>query len=287
MKNQSYISVGIPIYNAQEYLAASITSVLDQTHELWELILVDDGSTDDSLAIARRFEKQDSRIKVISDGLNKKLPARLNQLIDESRYDYIARMDADDLIHPDRLAVQLRFLKDNPSYDLVSTGVVSIDNRNKVYGCRHMDRIYSDFKDIETSYPIVHASVLAKKSWYKRNRYNENYPRSEDYDLWCKAISRGDLALAILPDLLYYYREEGNLSLSKIIRSYEDSFTTYSEYKKPNISSVLKLKTKITIVTLLDSLGLLQKIANKRNKIAMSSHLKQHHQSIVDALGVS
>ncbi|MGP4732864.1 MULTISPECIES: glycosyltransferase family 2 protein [unclassified Psychrobacter] len=284
MKSHAYISIGIPIYNAEAYLATAIKSIWAQTHELWELILIDDGSTDNSLAIAKQFEKVDSRIRVISDGYNKKLPARLNQLIDESKYDYIARMDADDLIHPDRLAIQINFLENNPSYDLVSTGVVSIDAQNKVYGCRHVDDLYAGFESVETAYPIVHASILAKKSWYERNRYNENYPRSEDYDLWCRAISKQDLRLAVLPDLLYYYREEGNLSLAKIVRSYKDSLTTYSEYKKTNIVDSAKLEAKIGAVRLLDSLGLLQKIANKRNKITMSEELKDSHQAVVDGL---
>ncbi len=284
MKSHAYISIGIPIYNAEAYLATAIKSIWAQTYELWELILIDDGSTDNSLAIAKQFEKIDSRIRVISDGSNKKLPARLNQLIDESKYDYIARMDADDLIHPDRLAVQINFLENNPSYDLVSTGVVSIDAQNKVYGCRHVDDLYTGFESVETAYPIVHASILAKKSWYERNRYNENYPRSEDYDLWCRAISKQDLRLAVLPDLLYYYREEGNLSLAKIVRSYKDSLTTYSEYKKTNIVDRAKLEVKVGAVRLLASLGLLQKIANKRNKITMSEELKDSHQAVVDGL---
>ena len=284
MKNQTYISIGIPIYNAEAYLEDAIKSILAQTYGLWELILIDDGSTDGSLAIARRFEKMDNRIKVISDGKNKKLPTRLNQLIDESQYDYIARMDADDLIHPDRLAIQMTFLEHNIECDLVSTGVVSIDNDNKVYGCRHVAGIYTEFEEIAAAYPIVHASVLAKKSWYERNRYDENYPRSEDYDLWCRAIANRDLKLAVLPDLLYYYREEGNLSLAKIIRSYKDSFKTYSEYTGSNTLGSLKLTAKIATVRLLDSMGLLQRIANKRNKLMISNELKKYHQSIVDSI---
>ena len=284
MKNQPYISIGIPIYNAEAYLEDAIKSVLAQTYELWELILIDDGSTDGSLTIARRFEKADNRIKVISDGKNKKLPTRLNQLIDESQYDYIARMDADDLIHPDRLTIQMAFLANNIDCDLVSTGVVSIDNHNKVYGCRHVDHIYTKFDEIAPAYPIVHASVLARKSWYERNRYDENYPRSEDYDLWCRAIANRDLRLAVLPDLLYYYREEGNLSLAKIIRSYKDSFKTYREYKGRSGLGSLKLTAKITTVRLLDSMGLLQRIANKRNKLMMSNALKTRHQAVVDSI---
>jgi glycosyltransferase involved in cell wall biosynthesis len=285
MKSQSYISIGIPIYNAENYLEEAIKSVLAQTYKYWELILIDDGSNDKSLEIAKKFETIDSRIRVISDGLNKKLPNRLNQIIDESKYQYIARMDADDIIHPERLEIQIKFLENNPDYDLVSTGMVSIDNDSQVYGYRNVNQVYTDFKKLEKTYPIVHASVLAKKNWYIRNNYNINYPRSEDYELWCRAIANKDLKIAVLPDLLYYYREEGSLSSSKIIKSYNDSFTTYCEYKK-NFDFIYfsKIRLKVLIVKVMDNLGLLQNIASRRNKKDISENMKKEHQSIIDSL---
>ena len=126
------ISIGIPFYNAQQYLGYAIGSVLSQTYENWELILVNDGSTDNSLNIANMYAEEDSRIRVVSDSRNKKLPYRLNQLIEESTGDFIARMDADDIMHPERLEKQLSFLETNKRYDLVSTGLVSIDKDNIV-----------------------------------------------------------------------------------------------------------------------------------------------------------
>jgi hypothetical protein len=90
--------------------------------------------------------------------------------------------------------------------------------------------------------------------------------------------------LAVLPDLLYYYREEGNLSLEKIIRSYKDSFKTYREYKGRSALGSLKLNAKIATVRLLDAMGLLQRIANKRNKLMMSNELKTQHQAVVDSI---
>lgn len=103
------ITIGIPFYNAEAYLADAIKSVLAQTFKEWELILVDDGSSDNSLKIAKEFEKKDSRIRVISDGLNKKLPARLNQIINKARFNIIARMDADDLMDIERSEKQYFF----------------------------------------------------------------------------------------------------------------------------------------------------------------------------------
>jgi len=283
MNNLFKVTIGIPFHNAQEYLALAIESVINQSFEDWELILVNDGSSDGSLEIAKGFERKDSRIRVISDGENKKLPYRLNQIIDESRGDYIARMDADDLIHPDRLKIQIEFLKNNPPYDLVSTGVVSINNHNKVYGYRNVESVYDDFSEVKKSYPIIHASVLARKTWYQRNRYNNNYPRSEDYELWCRATTKKDLNLAVLPELLYYYREEGVLDSRKIINSYNDGFKVYTKYHGSfDFKRFIKISLKKIVVRGLDYSGLLQKIASRRNKQTVSLEVINKHQEIVN-----
>lgn len=285
MNESVKVTIGIPFYNAEGYLSLAIESVINQSFVDWELILINDGSTDKSLDIARDFEKLDTRIRVISDGMNKKLPHRLNQIIDESNYDYIARMDADDVIHPDRLKIQLNFLDENSKYDLVSTGVVSIDNSNNVYGYRGVKEIYTDFDGVKKSYPIVHASVLSRKSWNNRNRYNTNYPRSQDFELWSRSSSKDDLKLAVLPDLLYYYREEGNLFSDKLVKSYRVGFEIHSKYKEGfSVYQFFKFKTKSMIVITMDKLGILQKLARRRNNKDVSVDVISYHQSIVNKI---
>lgn len=285
MKNHDHISIGISFYNSVEYLEYAIISVIAQTHKKWELILVDDGSTDGSLELAENFAKLDSRVRVISDGQNRKLPYRLNQIIDEAKYCYIARMDADDLIHPRRLEKQLKFLEENPNFDLVSSGLVSIDNNNNVYGYRSPSSLNVDFNKVNISYPINHATILVRKRWYERNKYNVNYPRSQDYELWCRTSSNKDLAIAILPDLLYYYREEGVINSKKLIESYNAGFKAY--YKYYGVHSLKKFTTmqlKKTVVTLLDRFGQLQLLARKRNSDKVDSSIIEEHQQVIDNL---
>lgn len=283
MNKFAYISVGIPIYNAESYLADAIKSVLAQTYPYWELILVDDGSTDGSLAIAQSFAEKDSRIRVISDGTNKKLPARLNQIIREAKYDYIARMDADDVMHPQRLEKQLEFLEKNKEYNLVSSGLVSIDNYNKVKGFRCVDQLFDEFSNPSLSYPIVHPSVMARKSWYLRNQYSEKYPRAEDFELWTRAITKQDFKIAVLPNLLLYYREEGNLSKDKIVNSYKDILKIYANYYSNSFNiEVVKLYLKILVVNIMFYTGNLQKLANRRNKYFESDILKKDLQEILN-----
>ena len=279
------ISIGIPFYNAEKYLEDAICSVLAQTYEDWELTLVDDGSSDNSLAIANIYAENDSRIRVISDGRNKKLPYRLNQLIEESAGDFIARMDADDVMHPDRLEKQLEFLETNKRYDLVSTGLISIDKDNIVKGYRKVESLYDDFSNIKTSYPIVHPSVMARRSWFQRNKYSEKYPRAEDFELWTKTISNNDFKMAVLPDLLLFYREEGNLSMDKILNTYSDVFKIYSSYyphEKFNLNAI-KTNLKMLIVKGFYYSGNLQILASRRN----SSFLEAEsiiHQDILDSI---
>lgn len=280
---ENFISIGIPIYNAENYLEDAIKSVLAQTYPHWELILLDDGSTDRSLQIAQDLAIKDNRIRVISDGLNKKLPSRLNQIISESKYNYIVRMDADDIMHPSRLDKQISFLENNIEFDLVSSGLISIDNDNNVKGFRCVDKIYSDFNQLKLSYPIVHPSVMARRSWFERNKYSLEYPRAEDFELWTRSIMNNDFKMAVLPELLLYYREEGNLSFDKIISSYNDVLKIYSKYhNNSNFSlEVLKLRLKIIISNLLYYIGYLQKMASYRNKKFDEINLK-YYQQIID-----
>ena len=279
------ISIGIPFYNAEKYLENAIFSVLAQTYKCWELILIDDGSSDSSLAIANMYAKKDLRIRVFSDGRNKKLPYRLNQIIEESTGDFIARMDADDIMHPERLEKQLSFLETNKRYDLVSTGLVSIDNDNIVKGYRKVESLYDDFLSIKTSYPIVHPSIMARRSWFERNKYSEEYPRAEDFELWTRTINNKDFKMAVLPDLLLYYREEGNLSVDKILNTYSDVFKIYSSYHpygKFNLNAIKK-NLKMLIVKGLYYSGNLQKLASRRNSSFSEAEIVIH-QDILDKI---
>lgn len=261
------VSIGIPFFNAEDYLEDAICSVLAQTYKKWELILIDDGSTDRSLKIAKSYAEENSRIFVLSDGGNKKLPSRLNEITCKSKYSYVARMDADDIMHPERIEKQVKFLEENKHYDLVSSGLISIDKNNKVKGFRQVKCMYDNFSTISLCYPVVHPSVMARKSWYDRNQYSEMYPRAEDFELWTRAIINNDFKMAVLPDLLLFYREEGNLDIDKIVESYKDTLKIYEKYylKSGFNMNVLKLNMKILIAKGLYYSGNLQQLASTRN----------------------
>ena len=115
MSETPLVSVAMPVFNGAQTIEPAIRSVLYQTYENWELILVEDGSTDETLARSRQFT--DSRIRIISDGTNQGHGARLNQAIELSRGKYIARMDQDDLCFPERFELQVDFLEEKGIFD--------------------------------------------------------------------------------------------------------------------------------------------------------------------------
>src|ERR1700733_15711426 len=116
------ISIAMPFYNSAATLELSIRSILNQTYGDFELLLCNDGSDDHGLAIARSFD--DPRVICWSDGRRRRLAARLNECIDRARGRYLARMDADDIAYPDRLAQQLDFLSNHAEVDLCSAGAM-------------------------------------------------------------------------------------------------------------------------------------------------------------------
>ena len=273
------ISIGIPFFNAEAYLEDAIKSVLSQTYEEWELILIDDGSTDNSLTIAQSFN--DERIRVISDGMNKKLPFRLNQIIREAKYDYIARMDADDLMDPCRIERQLEVIKNN-NVDLVTTGMYSIGRNNEIQGKRILPNYQMEAKQILKGLTnLLHASLLAKKEWYLRNLYREDNALAEDYELWLTAAIKNDLNYSVIEEPLYFYREIENVKKNKMIQGYNTQIEVINRYYKDIISEksknkiIFRFNFKKKIVNILDILNLMFILEKKRvSKVSREEQLK-------------
>ena len=275
------ISIGIPFYNAEAYLKDAIRSVFAQTHQSWELILVNDGSTDGSLDIAKSVK--DPRVSVISDGKNKRLPARLNEIVDRAKFDYIARMDADDLMVPWRLETQLKFLKENPSIDIVSSGVFSVLNNLNLIGIRGKEICNPSFNDILHKKNIfIHAALLARKQWYERNKYNEELSAAEDYELWLRASLQKDLKVFSLPEPLYIYREEMSVSKNKLLRAYNTNRKIIESYTgKKYYSQNIKLYIKTIMIYLMYNDTIIKKLQYKRGHSKANPKAVEKYQEIL------
>jgi glycosyltransferase involved in cell wall biosynthesis len=208
------VTIGLPFCNDRRTLAHAIRSVFAQTMTDWQLVLVDDGSSDGSLELAKSV--RDERVRVVSDRQNRGLPSRLNQIAALADSDYLARMDADDLMHPERLACQLDRLRQKPALDLVDSGLLSIDEFDQPTGQRCCHPLNISRRRILTGHVPVHASILARTEWFRANRYDARFRRAQDLELWCRVLSRRPLAVERLPRPLYFVREAVGTTYSKV-----------------------------------------------------------------------
>lgn len=196
------VTVGIPFFDEERYLAAAIRSILAQTVADIEILLVDDGSRDRSLEIARSFD--DPRITVISDGVRRRLPTRLNEIASRARSDLVARMDADDVAHPTRLARELEVLARDRSVDAVGTWIGLVDAANEPFAVVEAAEMPPTPAQALDRGIFAHATMVARREWLLRNRYDERLDRAEDRDLWCRTVSTS--TFAVVPEVLYVVR---------------------------------------------------------------------------------
>ena len=200
---QPEISVVMSVYNGQEYLRLAMDSILGQTFGEFEFIIVDDGSTDASMDIIRSYG--DARIRVIRQQ-NTGIAGALNNGVNAARGKYIARMDADDISHPDRLRLQYEYMEKNHSVDIIGTQAYMINEEGDVIGKKTKPvSSYVIAKAIEYACPIIHPTYLARKEVYKElGGYREKFPPAEDYDFLLRAIDAGKKLENLDKHLLYY-----------------------------------------------------------------------------------
>jgi hypothetical protein len=209
----STVSIILPVYNGAATLAAAIDSILSQTYPDFELVIVDDGSTDDTPAVLAGIS--DTRLKTIRQP-NAGLPAALNRGISLASGTYLARQDHDDLSHPDRLAMQVAYMQAHP--DCVLLGARAEIRRDGVVVGRH-DHPLSDAAlrfDLLFDNPFVHSSVMMRADAVRAEGGYKIDParrEPEDYELWLRLAARG--AIANLADTLVIYNEvPGSISRS-------------------------------------------------------------------------
>lgn len=181
------VSVVMPVFNGGEFLAASIRSILDQSYPELELLLIDDASTDNSRKVIRRF--RDPRIRLLVNTNHQGISTSLNRGIREAQGQWIARMDADDLSHPDRLNKQFRFLQRHPEVELVGSGGIVIDSNGRRLGRSQVVRSTGAIRLMALFHsPIIHISVMGKRERFLRQPYDPNYDGVEDYELWSRIL---------------------------------------------------------------------------------------------------
>jgi glycosyltransferase involved in cell wall biosynthesis len=204
-----FISVVLPAYNAERHLSEAIESVLRQTHEDLELILIDDGSADRTRTIMEEFGRIDARVRVVHHS-NWGLVRSLNHGIEVARAEWIARMDADDVMEPSRLERQIAFLANHPSLAVAATLVSYIGSDGRVLGYSYSnltrpgaaERIRSRDRLIHVPHPTV---LMRRDTVLQIGGYRKEFRHCEDLDLWNRLADAGEEIL-VQPEYLLRYR---------------------------------------------------------------------------------
>jgi glycosyltransferase involved in cell wall biosynthesis len=209
--NDPAISIILPAYNCEAYIGKAIQSVLDQTFTDFELIIINDGSTDKTEFIILSFT--DERIVYQKNPSNKGLIYTLNRGIEIAKGKYIARMDADEICLPDRLKNQKMFLDENADVSVVSSVVNLLNEKGEITGAWPLDRETITAETIRQKMPvencIAHPSVMMRAEVIRQFKYNPRQKNIEDYDLWLRLLNRGR-RIAKLKDPQLLYRMHGN-----------------------------------------------------------------------------
>jgi len=217
MKKQPLVSVVMPVYNGERFLKEAIESILNQTYKNFEFIIVDDGSTDNSLKIIEEYQKRDKRIKLIKNKKNLGMAKSLNKSLRIAKGKYYVKMDSDDISDKERLNKELFFLENNKEYLIVGSNLEVIDDENETIGYRYYPQNDEDIRNlIIIKNPFAHPSVMVRMNVLKKIFYDEKLKASDDYDLWFKLLKYGKGKN--LSDFLLKYRVSKNQVKSKRLK---------------------------------------------------------------------
>ncbi len=276
--HQIEVTIAIPFYNDEKYLFDSIQSVLNQTYKNWELILIDDGSKDSSLEIAKKF--QSNNIKVVSDGKNKGLAVRLNESTKLACGKYYARMDADDIMDVDRVEKQVFYLETHPDIDVVGSDVYVIDKDNSIIGKTQtaiMDPC--QVEHILKGGMFVHPSVMGKRQWFLNHPYDEKLIRMQDKGLWLRTVNSSKFH--IMPDKFLFYRAGGLPTMKKNLKELsclKTLFFTILGREQNRYGLAIRLYTigilKLLVYAILELFGKVDVLVQRRYEKLDISELK-------------
>lgn len=211
--NTPLVTVFMPVYNSEQYIKESLDSIINQTYQNLEILLVDDGSTDRSVEIIKSYK--DERIRLIQNRKNRGIPYTRNVGLKEASGEYIAIMDSDDIAVPNRIERQVQYLETNKKIDAIGSFYIK-------FGGKFEKRVQSRFtapEEIKAMLlfynPIANPSVTLRKSTLLKNNltYHLDFFVAQDYQMWAQLIKVGNIA--ILPEYLLKYRF-GHENISKI-----------------------------------------------------------------------
>jgi glycosyltransferase involved in cell wall biosynthesis len=197
------VSVILPTYNEEAYIVRALESIRRQTYSDIEVIIIDDGSADETVSLITEFD--DPRIKLIQRASDTGITSALNRGIREAKGEYVARQDADDWSDPERLQRQVKFLNTNPDIAMVGTGAYLVDNNGDRIAKRHVLET-PDVSDLMVHNEFIHGSVMFRRDVVINvGGYDERFMTAEDYDLWLRLADK--YSVANIDEPLYHFRQ--------------------------------------------------------------------------------
>jgi glycosyltransferase EpsE len=202
------VSILFPVYNEKsEYLKLALESIANQTFEDFEILILDDSSSEETVKVIDDFSKIDSRVVVFRRNDSKGLTSALNVGIEIAKGEYIVRADSDDIQTLYRLEKLLAYFSDHPEIEVLGSAISKINSSGVVTGIRLYPLNYEEIVKISCiRNPIAHPTVAIRKSTLlKYGGYDESFSSAEDYELWCRLISN-QVKIANIKDPLVFYR---------------------------------------------------------------------------------
>lgn len=198
------ISVVLPVYNVAPYIKEALDSILNQTIQDFEIIIIDDCSTDNTIEIANSFN--DERIRILTKFENKGLIDSLNIGFKAAKGKYIARMDGDDISDLKRFEKQLYVLENNPEIKVCGSWLQAFGKDDKII--KHKEHHNQVLVNMMVHCSMSLGAVMLDRAWAKGEYFDENKKHVEDYDFWSRVIWKGKLYN--IQEVLYYYRIHEN-----------------------------------------------------------------------------
>jgi len=244
MKSSPMVTVIMPVYNAAEFVKKAIVSILNQNFKDWELLIVDDGSTDDTLIQCKVAIRDDKRIKIIQKKTHSGITNTLNIGIKMARGRYIARQDADDESMPKRLFYQVKFLENNQDYGLVSSLFIVQTKQGKIIKIPGLPLDDYEIKlSLKFFNPFTHGAVMMRKKILEENQlfYDKKDKHCEDYGLWIRLSKYTKFKIISKPLYIWTFSKTG-ITASNLLLMANQRKKIAKKYKP-----VVKLKKLINL----------------------------------------
>ena len=234
MKNNPIISIILPVYNSENYILECLESIKIQTMQNFEVILIDDKSTDKSPEIINNYLKIICvKFKIIRNKSNIGITRSLNKAFKISNSKYIARIDADDINKPDRFEIQFKYLEKNHDISLVGSNVEYINKDGKFIEYSDLPLNHLDIKSSLFLYnPMVHSTIFFRKKIFSYNPYNEKFHTSQDYDMYCRIINSHKFANIKKPLVKFRFHNQSISSHKEKLQKKNSHIIQELYYKK-------------------------------------------------------